>query len=184
MQKVIKEYNLYTIYELKELFPEAYEKAIEDQKGFWSQDGLTRECDDFIKSIEAIMDSLECSILNWEICLYAPSRIDIITEDYMELTNKERNELIIEFRNMIEKEVQGQCSFTGNYTDCYFFDGLKQFGELTYNNFHKAIEHAAKVAVYKFQGDLESMYEDDERHAEDMGVNEYMFDEYGKMEVA
>ena len=130
------------------------------------------------------MDSLECSILNWEINLYNPSRIDIITEGYMGLSNKERNDLITEFRNMIEKEVQGQCSFTGNYTDCYFFDGLKQFGELAYNNFHKAIEHAAKVAVYKFQGDLENMYEDEERHAEDMGINEYMFNECGKMEVA
>ena len=184
MQKVIKEYTIYTIYELKGLFPEAYRKAIEDQKDFWLQDDLTRECNGFIKSMEAIMDSLECSILNWEINLYAPSRIDIITEGYMELSNKERNDLIVEFRNMIEKEVQGQCSFTGYDTDCYFFDGLKQFGDLTYNNFHKAIEYAAKVAVYEFQGDLESMYEDEERHAEDMNINNCMFSEHGKMEVA
>lgn len=184
MRKVIKEYNLYTIYELKELFPVAYDKAIEDQKEFWLQDDLSRECNDFIKSMEAITDRLECSILNWEINIYEPSRIDIVTEEYMELLNSERNELITEFRNMIQEEVDGKCSFTGNYTDCYFFDGLKQFGELTYNNFHKAIEYAAQVAVYEFQGDLESMYEDEERHAENMDINNYMFNEYGEMEIA
>ena len=41
---------------------------------------------------------------------------------------------------------------------------------------------AAKVAVYEFQGDLEKTYEDEEYHAENMSINEYMFNEYGDME--
>lgn len=103
MEKIIKEFNVYTITELKELFPEGYEHAIEKEADSWSEDGFSFECTDFIKSMEAIIENeLACNIRGWSISLWDDrSYIKVEVEGYMELSNDERKALIRRFQGYV-----------------------------------------------------------------------------------
>lgn len=184
MEKIIKEFNVYTIEELKELFPEAYEHAIEKEQEVWSETTFYYEADEFKSSIKETLKALSTDIQDWSIGIYDRSYMKINLEGYMALENSERNELVKQFADMIDKERKGACSFTGVYTDCYFFDGLAAYEDsiesLNYNNFHKAIEYAVDFAVSRFQTDLESSYADNELHEENLRMNDCLFTEDGK----
>ena len=184
MEKIIKEFNVYTITELKELFPEGYEHAIEKEQEVWSETTFYYETDEFISSIKEILAALSANLEDWSIGIYERSYMCIDLEGYMSLENSERNELVKQFAGMIDKERKGACSFTGVYTDCYFFDGLAAYEDsiesLNYNNFHKAIEYAVDFAVSRFQTDLESGYEDNELHEQNLEANDCLFTEDGK----
>ena len=183
MEKIIKEFNVYTITELKELFPEGYEHAIEKEADSWSEDGFSYECTDFIKSMEAILDELNCSIRDWSISLWDRSDIEVNIEGYMELSNSERKALISRFKSMLPDEATIY-DFTGVYTDDYFFRGLQDYNDnteaLSYNNFHKAIVSAAYYAISTFASDMESTYQDSNYHESNLEANDCLFTEDGK----
>ena len=183
MKKIVEEYNVYTIDELKEQFPDGYDKAIEREQEVWAETTFYSETGDFLASIKAILAELNGTLMDWSIGIYDRSYLRIDLDGYMEQDNHTRNELVKRFTDMIEKEKHGACSFTGVYTDCYFFDGLAAYEEthtpLNYNNFHKAVGFAMEFAVSRFQTDLESTYEDNEYHEENLRINDYMFTEDG-----
>ena len=184
MEKIIKEFNVYTITELKEMFPEGYEHAIEKEADDWSETGFSFECTDFIESMEAIIENeLGCDIRDWSISLWDRSDINVNIEGYMELSNNERKALISRFKAMLPDEATIY-DFTGVYTDDYFFRGLQDYNEnteeLSYNNFHKAIVSAAYYAISSFSSDMEKTYQDKEYHESNLEANDCLFTEDGK----
>ena len=171
MRKETKEYTIYTI---EELTGEAYTRAIQDVQEDKLHAFNEWTSEEFAKSIAGFLEKFNCDHGDMYIDVYDHGRsyIEVLTTNYFELSNKERNELVSWLNDNIETGSQGTCPFTGVFTDCYVFDYfIKENRGTSYNTLHKDIREAVDYALEAFlDSELENITDESEceRYANDM----------------
>lgn len=168
MRKEVKEIELYTFNELSADAKEVAIRHIQEDKLHAFNEWTSNE---FATSIARFLERFNCSHGDMYIDLYSPSYIEVLTGNYFEQTNEERNRQVEWLNDNIESGSDGSCPFTGVYTDCYVFDYFTRENRKTsYNTLHKDIVEAVDYALDTFLDTERENIEDEsecERYADD-----------------
>lgn len=176
MRKETKEFTIYTI---DELTGEARNHAIKDVQEDKLHAFNEYTSEEFATSVSKFLEKFGCSHGDMYLDVYnhGQSYIEVLTDNYFEQTNQERNELVKWLNDNIQAGSDGSCPFTGVFTDCYLFDYfIKEDRGTSYNTLHKDIREAVDYALQAFlDSELENITDESEceRYANDMGF-EYL----------
>ena len=126
--------------------------------------------------MQAFADTFSISITDYSFGIYHNSYVNVNIDDYMDLENDEKNELVKKANNLKNED----CPFTGIHTDFYITDYFKD-NEVTYNDLHKHLDDVLHIAVRNFMNDLENDLEDDTNILEFAINEEFEFLEDGSI---
>lgn len=166
MKTIKKQFNVYSLEELKALDTEAYEVAIQNVREDYTETQIDFFYQDMEETMQEFADTFNISITDYSFGVYHNSYVNVNIDDYMDLDNGEKKDLVKK-ANSLQYE---DCSFTGVTTDEYITDYFKE-NEVTYNDLHKHLEDVLHVAVRNFMNDLENDLEDD-TNILDYAINE------------
>lgn len=176
MKTITNTFNVYSVEELEAVDAQAYEEAMNNVRESYSETQLTFFCEDMEETMKAFAKAFNITIRDYSFGVYHPSYVNVDIDDYMELDNTEKNNLVKEANNLKNED----CPFTGIHTDCYITDYFKE-NEVTYNDLHKHLEDVLGVAVRNFVNDLEDDLEDDRNILEYAVEHDFEFLEDGSI---
>lgn len=156
MKTIKKQFNVYSLEELKALDTEAYEVAIQNVREDYTENQITFFYQDMEETMQEFADTFNISIIDYSFGIYHNSYVNVNIDDYMDLDNGDKKDLVKKANNLKNED----CPFTGIHTDLYITDYFKE-NEVTYNDLHKHLEDVLHVAVRNFTNDLENELEDD-----------------------
>ena len=156
MKTITKQFNVYSLEELKAVDTEAYEDAINNVREDYTETQIDFFYQDMEETMQAFAEAFNISIRDYSFGVYHNSYVNVDTDDYMDLDNEEKNKLVRKANNLQDED----CPFTGIHTDIYITDYFKE-NEVTYNDLHNHLEDVLDVAVRNFINDLEDDLEDD-----------------------
>lgn len=169
MRKEIKEIETFTIDELTGPARDKAIQHIQEDKLYHFNEWTAEE---FAKSIAGFLEKFNCDHGDMCIDLYGHSYIEVLTGNYFEQTNQERNEQVKWLNDNIQSGSDGSCPFTGVFTDCFVFDYfIKEQRETSYNTLHKDVCEAVEYALDAFlDSERENITDESEceRYANDM----------------
>lgn len=168
MKTITKQFNIYSLEELKAIDTEAYEVAMQNVIEEYSENQITFFYQDMEETMKGFADTFNISITDYSFGVYHNSYVNVNVDNYMDLDNTEKKELVKEANNLKNED----CPFTGIHTDLYITDYFKE-NEVTYNDLHKHLDDVLHVAVRNFMNDLENDLED-ETNLLEYAVNEDM----------
>lgn len=168
MKTITKQFNVYSLEELKAVDTEAYEDAMDNVREAYTDTQIDFFYQDMEETMKAFADTFNISLTDYSFTIYHNSYVNVNIDDYMDLDNGEKKDLVKKANNLKNKD----CPFTGVCTDEYITDYFKE-NEVTYNDLHKHLEDVLHVAVRNFMNDLEDDLEDDNNILE-YAVNEDM----------
>ena len=168
MKTITKQFNVYSLEELKAVDTEAYEDAMDNVREAYTDTQIDFFYQDMEKTMKAFADTFNISLTDYSFTIYHNSYVNVNIDDYMDLDNGEKKDLVKKANNLKNED----CPFTGVCTDEYITDYFKE-NEVTYNDLHKHLEDVLHVAVRNFMDDLEDDLEDDNNILE-YAVNEDM----------
>lgn len=176
MKTITKQFNVYSLEELEAVSTEAYSKALDNVREVYKDTQLYFLFQDMEETIKAFAKAFNIYVIDYLIGIYLPSYVDVDIDNYMELDNTEKKNLVKEANNLKNED----CPFTGIHTDCYVTDYFKE-NEVTYNDLHKHLEDVLGVAVRSFVNDLENDLEDDRNILEYAVEHDFEFLEDGSI---
>ena len=176
MKTITKQFNVYEIEELEAVDTQAYEEAMNNVREAYKDTQLYFLYQDMEETLEAFAKTFDITIVDYLLGIYLPSYVITDIDDYMDLNNTEKNNLVKEANNLKNED----CPFTGIHTDCYITDYFKE-NEVTYNDLHKHLEDVLGVAVRNFVNDLEDDLEDDRNILEYAVEHDFEFLEDGSI---
>lgn len=160
------------VFEITGLTGSALEKAINQIQERRTDDAVELYTEEFLKSARNFAEKFGFTITNWSVGFFDYNNFLTVNSDqYFELTNEDKNDLVKLMNDTYKEESDGECSLTGVYTDCYFFDYFKEKKGTSYNTFHKDIPAAMQAALKQFVSDQEQDLTNDEyakQYANDM----------------
>ena len=156
MKTVVKEFNVYNLEELKAVDTVAYDEALDNVREAYTENQIAFFYQDMEETMKGFADTFNISITDYSFGVYHNSYVNVNIEDYMDLDNGEKKDLVKKANNLQYED----CPFTGIHTDLYITDYFKE-NEVTYNDLHKHLEDVLHVAVRNFMNDLENDLEDD-----------------------
>ena len=168
MKTITKQFNVYSLEELKAVDTEAYEDAMDNVREAYTDTQIDFFYQDMEETMKAFADTFNISLTDYSFTIYHNSYVNVNIDDYMDLDNGEKKDLVKKANNLKNED----CPFTGVCTDEYITDYFKE-NEVTYNDLHKHLEDVLHVAVRNFMNDLEVNLEDDNNILE-YAVNEDM----------
>ena len=168
MKTITKQFNVYSLEELKAVDTEAYEDAMDNVREAYTDTRIDFFYQDMEETMKAFADTFNISLTDYSFTIYHNSYVNVNIDDYMDLDNGEKKDLVKKANNLKNED----CPFTGVCTDEYITDYFKE-NEVTYNDLHKHLEDVLHVAVRNFMNDLEDDLEDDNNILE-YAVNEDM----------
>ena len=168
MKTITKQFNVYSLEELKAVDTEAYEDAMDNVREAYTDTQIDFFYQDMEETMKAFADTFNISLTDYSFTIYHNSYVNVNIDDYMDLDNGEKKDLVKKANNLKNED----CPFTGVCTDEYITDYFKE-NEVTYNDLHKHLEDVLHVAVRNFMDDLEDDLEDDNNILE-YAVNEDM----------
>ena len=168
MNTITKQFNVYSLEELKAVDTEAYEDAMDNVREAYTDTQIDFFYQDMEETMKAFADTFNISLTDYSFGVYHNSYVNVDIDDYMDLENDEKNDLVKKANNLKNED----CPFTGVCTDEYITDYFKE-NEVTYNDLHKHLEDVLHVAVSNFMNDLENDLEDD-NNILDYALNEDM----------
>ena len=168
MKTITKQFNVYSLEELKAVDTEAYEDAMDNVREAYTDTQIDFFYQDMEETMKAFADTFNISLTDYSFTIYHNSYVNVNIDDYMDLDNGEKKDLVKKANNLKNED----CPFTGVCTDEYITDYFKE-NEVTYNDLHKHLEDVLHVAVRNFMNDLENDLEDDNNILE-YAVNEDM----------
>lgn len=168
MKTITKQFNVYSLEELKAVDIEAYEDAMDNVREAYTDTQIDFFYQDMEETMKAFADTFNISLTDYSFTIYHNSYVNVNIDDYMDLDNGEKKDLVKKANNLKNED----CPFTGVCTDEYITDYFKE-NEVTYNDLHKHLEDVLHVAVRNFMNDLEDDLEDDNNILE-YAVNEDM----------
>ena len=156
MKTIKKQFNVYSLEELKALDTEAYEVAIQNVREDYTENQITFFYQDMEETMQEFAKVFNISLTDYSFTIYHNSYVNVNIDDYMDLDNGDKKDLVKKANNLKNED----CPFTGIHTDLYITDYFKE-NEVTYNDLHKHLEDVLHVAVRNFMNDLEDELEDD-----------------------
>ncbi|WBF81703.1 hypothetical protein [Staphylococcus virus vB_SurM-PSU5] len=156
MKTITKQFNVYSLEELKAVDTEAYEEAMNNVREDYTETQIDFFYQDMEETMQEFAKVFNISIRDYSFGIYHNSYVNVDTDDYMDLDNEEKNKLVKEANNLKNED----CPFTGIHTDLYITDYFKE-NEVSYNDLHKHLDDVLHVAVSNFMNDLENDLEDD-----------------------
>lgn len=168
MKTITKQFNVYSLEELKAVDTEAYEDAMDNVREAYTDTQIDFFYQDMEETMKAFADTFDISLTDYSFTIYHNSYVNVNIDDYMDLDNGEKKDLVKKANNLKNED----CPFTGVCTDEYITDYFKE-NEVTYNDLHKHLEDVLHVAVRNFMDDLEDDLEDD-NNILDYALNEDM----------
>ena len=168
MKTITKQFNVYSLEELKAVDTEAYEDAMDNVREAYTDTQIDFFYQDMEETMKAFADTFNISLTDYSFTIYHNSYVNVNIDDYMDLDNGEKKDLVKKANNLKNED----CPFTRVCTDEYITDYFKE-NEVTYNDLHKHLEDVLHVAVRNFMNDLEDDLEDDNNILE-YAVNEDM----------
>lgn len=156
MKTIKKQFNVYSLEELKAVDTEAYEVAMQNVRENYTETQIDFFYQDMEETMKAFADTFNISLTDYSFTIYHNSYVNVNIDDYMDLDNGEKKDLVKKANNLKNED----CPFTGVCTDEYITDYFKE-NEVTYNDLHKHLEDVLHVAVRNFMNDLEDDLEDD-----------------------
>ena len=168
MKTITKQFNVYSLEELKAVDTEAYEDAMDNVREAYTDTQIDFFYQDMEETMKAFADTFNISLTDYSFTIYHNSYVNVNIDDYMDLDNGEKKDIVKKANNLKNED----CPFTGVCTDEYITDYFKE-NEVTYNDLHKHLEDVLHVAVRNFMNDLEDDLEDDNNILE-YAVNEDM----------
>lgn len=166
MKTITKQFNVYSLEELKAVDTEAYDVAMQNIREAYTDTQIDFFYQDMEETMQAFADTFNISLTDYSFGIYHNSYVNVDTDDYMDLDNGEKKDLVKKANNLKNKD----CPFTGIHTDLYITDYFKE-NEVTYNDLHKHLYDVLHIAVRNFMNDLENDIEDDTNILE-FGINE------------
>ena len=176
MKTITNTFNVYEVEELEAVDTQAYEVAMQNVREEYSENQIVFFYQDMEETMQEFADTFNISITNYSFGVYHNSYVNVNIDDYMDLENDEKNELVKKANNLKNED----CPFTGIHTDLYITDYFKE-NEVTYNDLHKHLEDVLDVAVRNFMNDLENDLEDDTNILEYAINEEFEFLEDGSI---
>ena len=168
METITKQFNVYSLEELKAVDIEAYEEAMNNVREDYTETQIDFFYQDMEETMQEFAKVFNISLTDYSFGVYHNSYVNVDIDDYMDLENDEKNDLVKKANNLKNKD----CPFTGIHTDLYITDYFKE-NEVTYNDLHKHLDDVLHVAVSNFMNDLENDLEDD-NNILDYALNEDM----------
>ena len=176
MKTITKQFNVYSLEELKAVDTEAYEVAMQNVREAYTDSQIDFSYQDMEETMQAFAEAFNLSIRDYSFGIYHNSYVNVDTDYYMDLENDKKNDLVKEANNLKNED----CPFTGIHTDLYITDYFKE-NEVTYNDLHKHLDDVLHVAVRNFMNDLEDDLEDDTNILEYAINEEFEFLEDGRI---
>lgn len=165
------------VFEITELKGSALENAINKIQTRQTENAVEHNTEEFMESARNFAEKFGFTITNWSVGFFDYNNfLTVDSDQYFELTNEDKNDLVKLMNETYKEETDGQCSLTGVYTDCYFFDYFKEKKGTSYNTFHKDIPAAMQAALKQFVSDQEQDLTNDEyakQYANDMEMEFY-----------
>lgn len=160
------------VFEIAELTGSSLQNAIDQIQARRTENAAEHTTEEFMESAKLFAEKFGFKISNWSVGFFDYNNfLTVDTDDYSNLTNEDKNDLVKLMNDTYKEETDGQCSLTGVYTDCYFFDYFKEKRGTSYNTFHKDVPAAMKAALKAFVSDQEQDLTDNEyaqQYANDM----------------
>ncbi len=160
------------VFEIAELTGSALEKAVNQIQERRTEDAVEHNIEEFLQSAKKFAGKFGFEITDWSIGFFDyGNSLTVDKDQYFELTNDDKNRLVKLMNDTYKDETDGECSLTGVYTDCYFFDYFKEKKGTSYNTFHKDVPAAIEAALKAFVSDQENDLTDDkyaQQYANDM----------------
>lgn len=149
------------VFTIDELEGEALTEAIKQvaEKYLIYNDHILGE---IVESAQKAAEFFHMKLVDWSVGYYNRNYATVEIDEYMDLTNEEKNELVAWLNENYEEGSKGKCPFTGVMYDCYFFDYIKECGGVTYNNLHKIVPEAIDYLVCKAMEDEENTVANDD----------------------
>src|SRR5699024_3112900 len=132
MKTITKNFNVYSLEDLKTVDTEAYEVAMQNVRENYTETQIDFSYQDMEETMQASADTFSSSITDYYFKIYHNSYVNVNIDNYMDLENDEKNELVKKANNLKNED----CPFTGIHTDFYITDYFKD-NEVTYNDLHK-----------------------------------------------
>lgn len=156
MKTITKQFNVYSLEELKAVDIEAYEDAMENVREAYTDTQIDFFYQDMEETMKEFAKVFNISLTDYSLGVYHNSYVNVNIDDYMDLDNGDKKDLVKKANHLQNED----CPFTGVCTDEYITDYFKE-NEVTYNDLHKHLEDVLHVAARNFVNDLEDELEDD-----------------------
>ncbi|MFQ3543599.1 hypothetical protein Q7A53_05890 [Halobacillus rhizosphaerae] len=165
--------KIYTIDELKKENKQGFENALQNISERRVQSFMDHYSSEMMDTLEAVAEKFYMEIMNYNYDLFSTSHITVNIDDYMELENSEKNNLVQWLKDNLQSGKDGSCPFTGVCYDADFFDQIEQLsnGDINYNNLHVLIPDAIEKTlnkILKYEGDNILNDNDNFRYAQEM----------------
>lgn len=170
MKTITKQFNVYSLEELKAVDTEAHEVAMQNVREAYTDTQIDFSYQDMEETMQVFAEAFNIAIRDYSFGIYHKSYVNVETDYYMDLENDEKNDLVKEANNLKNED----CPFTGIHTDLYITDYFKE-NEVTYNDLHKHLDDVLHVAVSNFMNDLENDLENDKNILEFAITEEFEF---------
>lgn len=162
----MRQINPEFVYYISELSESSRLNALRNLRDRRETDMMDVTVDEMLKSVKAFAESFGYEFVNYEVYFYSPVRFDLKDTSF---DANSIDDLVAKINNNWPDEVNGACSLTGNYTDCYIYDHFKNIGGTSASTFLNDIEDAIRYAVNTFLTELEKEL-DSEKSAMDYAL--------------
>lgn len=152
-----------TLYGIEELRGSERDRALGDVRDCRERDLVDISITDMIKSVKAFVNIIGFDIRNYAIYLYEPVRFNLV-----DTLGDDRNveDMVDKINSDWSDEVDGACSLTGNYTDCYIYDHFRNIGGTSESSFLTDVEDAVNYAFTTFLNELEESLDNEDHSIE------------------
>lgn len=162
-----------TLYSINELTGSARDRAVQDARDRREREVVETDINEMIQSVKVFADSLGFELKNYGIYLYERARFDLV--DTLG-DDRDVEAMVDKINSEWPDEVNGECSLTGTYTDCYIYDHFENIGGTSASTFTNDVEEAVRYAFTKFLDELEDSLDVTEQlieYADDRGFEFY-----------